>query len=96
MQNNIFNLEQLGNPDFVMEIQNNDYNDLGYKIGDYLFFKYCDNNNLRNDDIVFVENRLDQKYIAKRFSDVSDSKDYRIVAKAIGVYKQIKTIKQNN
>lgn len=89
MQNNIFNLEQLGNPDFVMEIQNNDYNDLGYKIGDYLFFKWFYNNNLSNDDIVFVENRLDQKYIAKRFSDVSDSKDYRIVAKAIGVYKQI-------
>ena len=93
MQNNIFNLKQLGNPDFTMEIQNNDYNDLGYKMGDYLFFKYCDDNNISNDDIVFVENRLDQKYIAKRFSDVSDSKDYRIVAKAIGVYKQIKTDK---
>ncbi|MBP2015349.1 hypothetical protein [Anaerococcus degeneri] len=89
MQNNIFNLKQLGNLDFTMEIQNNDYIELGYKIGDYLFFKYCDNNNLSNDDIVFVENRLDQKYIAKRFSEISDSKDYRIVAKAIGVYKKI-------
>ena len=96
MQNNIFNLKQLGNPDFTMEIQNNDYIDLGYKIGDYLFFKYCVDNNLSNDDIVFVENRLDQRYIAKRFLEISNSKDYRIVAKAIGVYKQIKTIKQNN
>lgn len=93
MQNNIFNLKQLGNPDFTMEIQNNDYIYLGYKIGDYLFFKYCDDNNLSNDDIVFVENRLDQRYIAKRFSDISDSKDYNLVAKAIGVYKQIKTDK---
>lgn len=89
MQNNIFNLKQLGNPDFTMEIQNKDYIELGYKIGDYLFFKYCDNSNLSNDDIVFVENRLDQKHIAKRFSEISDSKDYRIVAKAIGVYKRI-------